>query len=258
MKIKNLNNYKYIDICCNASLGKNLQATIDEAISHLVLPIIVSCDKHGNELSKQLGHQIPITLGIHPHDSRNSSCNYITRNLYNGENNCIAIGECGLDFNRMYSPKEQQIDIFKEQVQLAKKYNMPLILHERDAKEKFLEIIRKYNYTNGVVHCFTGDKETVKEYLDLGFYIGITGWICDERRNQELKEAVKEIPLDKLLVETDSPYLLPKKYGVKGKNKPENVRYVVKELSLILRIDEEELRKKVFENTTKLFGLKEE
>ena len=75
MKIKNLNNYKYIDICCNASLGDNLQTTIDEAISHLVLPIIVSCDKHGNELSKQLGHQIPITLGIHPHDSRNSSCN---------------------------------------------------------------------------------------------------------------------------------------------------------------------------------------
>ena len=199
------------------------------------------------------------TAGVHPHDAKtfeNSTRKKLLSLLL--EKKCVAVGECGLDYDRMYSPKDEQLSAFECQLELAREVDKPLFLHERSAVSDFYSLIREYDFgSRQVVHCFTGDPETADRYLNLGCMIGITGWICDNRRNAELLEAVKLIPDDRLLVETDAPYLLPRLDGIKLKNPnvPSNVKYVVQKLAEVRSQDEEELRIKVLENTKRLFGI---
>ena len=124
----------------------------------------------------------------------------------------VAVGECGLDYFRNLSPQVDQQRAFRLQLQLAAEIGKPLFLHQRDAHEHFLAILQEYwaAIGRGVAHCFTGGVAEAKAYLDLGLYLGITGWICDERRGAELRAAIRYIPRDRLLVETDAPYLLPR------------------------------------------------
>jgi TatD DNase family protein len=122
-------------------------------------------------------------------------------------NSVVAIGECGLDFNRDFSPRPQQEEWFEGQVALAEELQMPLFLHERDAQQRFCEILARVRMrVPDVVHCFTGTQEELRVYLDMGLHIGIIGWICDERRGIHLRELVKEISPDRLMIETDAPY----------------------------------------------------
>lgn len=125
----------------------------------------------------------------------------------------VAIGECGLDFNRMYSPQDVQELWFEEQLKLAIKLKKPLFLHERDAHESFLKILNKYKgqLPPAVVHCFTGTKEEVEKYLELGFYIGFTGVICNKKRGKHLRDIIssKLIPLSRIMIETDAPFMTP-------------------------------------------------
>jgi TatD DNase family protein len=126
---------------------------------------------------------------------------------------CVrAIGETGLDFNRNYSPHAVQEMAFQQQMELAVALQMPLFCHQRDAHERFVAMLREYrdDISRLVVHCFTDNREALTDYLDLDCYIGITGWICDERRGLELQQLVKLIPDNRLLLETDAPYLLPR------------------------------------------------
>ena len=143
----------------------------------------------------------------------------------------VAIGECGLDFNRDFSPRPQQEKWFEAQVALAEELQMPLFLHERDAAQRFYDILTAGRKSvPAVVHCFTGSRDSLKMYLDLGLHIGITGWICDERRGKPLRELVREIPLDRLMIETDAPFLLPRSMRVKpkdGRNEPCFLPYVL-------------------------------
>jgi TatD DNase family protein len=169
--------------------------------------------------------QLFSTVGVHPHDSRNCTDATLTelRRMARAAG-VVAIGECGLDFNRDFSPRPLQEKWFTAQVALAEELQLPLFLHERDAQQRFREVLTATRrQTPAVLHCFTGTGNELKSYLDMGLHIGITGWICDERRGTHLRELVREIPTDRLMIETDAPYLLPRSMTKKpkdGRNEP--------------------------------------
>ena len=134
-------------------------------------------------------------------------------------------------------------------------------MHQRDSHDDFIKILRKYSsdIDKTVVHCFTGTQSQLDEYLELDAYIGITGWICDEKRNVDLRKTIKNIPLSKLMVETDCPYLMPKDLPNKPKNnrnEPSNLNHIVGEIAMLMEVDEETLRIKSFENTLNFFDIK--
>lgn len=153
------------------------------------------------------------TAGIHPHHASDLDAETLRElTALAGAEEVAAVGECGLDYFRDFSPRDVQRVAFAEQLQLAVRIRKPVFLHQRDAHEDFIAILRDYRpqLVDGVAHCFTGTMEQATAYLDLGLYIGITGWICDERRGLHLREVVRHIPADRLLIETDAPYLLPR------------------------------------------------
>lgn len=201
------------------------------------------------------------TCGVHPHDAKTCNENTINtlRNL--AEKDCVvAIGECGLDYNRNYSPQNIQRKWFEQQVKLAEELNMPLFLHDREAYTDFAKILGKHRKIakKSVVHCFTGTKYEAEDYLDLGCYIGVTGWICDERRNRELLKAIKIIPPEKLMIETDGPFLLPRdfeKKPEKNRNEPKYLPHILKRIAKEMNIPTEELATQVTDNTRRFFGI---
>jgi TatD DNase family protein len=151
------------------------------------------------------------TAGVHPHHARDyddDDDDWI-RSLA-GRQGIVAVGECGLDFFRDFSPREDQERAFRRQIELAIELQLPLFLHQRDAHTRFCEILDDYgqDLPRAVAHCFTEGPDAAEDYLSRGLYIGVTGWICDERRGAALVEAVRHIPLDRLMIETDAPYLL--------------------------------------------------
>ena len=162
------------------------------------------------------------TAGIHPHYAEETSARTIAELE---EILClpkvVAVGETGLDFFRDYTAKDVQIFSFEKHIELATKFKLPMFLHERDAHQTFYDILRtsRDELNKLVVHCFTGNKEALFKYLDLDCYIGVTGWICDERRGKDLQNLVGTIPSDRLMIETDAPYLLPRTLKTKPKNR---------------------------------------
>lgn len=153
------------------------------------------------------------TAGIHPHDASQAEAAALATILdLLREPEVVAVGETGLDFNRNYSPPAAQEKSFEAHLEMAISTGKPLFLHERDAAERMLAILRtcRDQLSAAVIHCFTGNRQALFAYLDLDLHIGITGWLCDERRGQELAELVPNIPLHRLMLETDAPYLLPR------------------------------------------------
>jgi TatD DNase family protein len=156
-------------------------------------------------------HGFYATAGVHPHHARECDAQTIPALRALAKHpRVVAIGECGLDFNRNYSPHADQEKCFIAQLELGIELGRPLFLHSRDAHPRFAGILEHHQVKKAVAHCFTGERDELRAYLDLGLYIGITGWICDERRGRHLLELVREIPRDRLLLETDSPYLTPR------------------------------------------------
>jgi TatD DNase family protein len=204
-----------IDIGANLthkSFNTDRESVLDRAWAAGVPYIIVTgTNLASSEAAIKLATRQPMlrtTVGIHPHDAKTMTPEVFKRLAALAHlGSACAIGECGLDFNRMFSTQEEQINAFELQLALAQDVSLPLFLHERDAVDKFTEMLTLHSgKIRGVVHCFTGNTKTLKAYLDLGMYIGITGWICDERRNQDVKDAIKYLPLDRMLVETDAPF----------------------------------------------------
>src|SRR6185369_2200008 len=164
---------------------------------------------HAVEIAEQYG--LYATAGVHPHHAKDCGPDTVPSLRKIASNSkIIAIGECGLDFNRNYSPHPDQEKWFVAQAELGIELGKPLFLHSRDAHPRFAEILKSLKVEKAVAHCFTGTKEELHSYLDLGLYVGITGWICDERRGKHLLDLVREIPMEKLLLETDAPYLTPR------------------------------------------------
>ena len=175
------------------------------------------------------------TAGIHPHHASDYSdeSDALIRSLV-GKDVVVAIGECGLDYFRNFSPREAQLDAFRRQLRIARDTGMPAFLHQRDAHDDFVEVLDEFlpDLSRAVAHCFTGEGESLREYLAMGLYIGITGWICDERRGKHLHDIVDVIPDDKLLLETDAPYLLPRTIRPRPKTRRNEPMY----LSEVLRV----------------------
>lgn len=210
-------------------------------------------------LYNQYPNECCYTIGVHPHNAKDvSEKDYpLLRELAQQEG-CVAIGECGLDFNRNFSPQPVQRDVFEEQLKIAADVNLPVYLHERDAFSEQLSLLTRYmpNIKGGIAHCFTGSTEQVKQYLALGLYIGVTGWVCDEKRGEELRDAVKHIPLNRLVLETDAPYLFPKTLRPRNRNnEPAFLPHIGQQLAEYLQVDTEKLRISSYANTCELFSL---
>lgn len=200
------------------------------------------------------------TAGIHPHnaDSAEQEDFKLIEQIASENERIVAVGECGLDYDRMFSTKENQIRCLEKHIVLAEKLNKPLFLHERNAADDFIRRFKKHPdiCQKSVMHCFTGSKETLSKYLSMGFSIGITGWICDDRRAKELRDAVRMIPLDRILIETDAPYLTPRNVqGLNRTNVPQNIIYVVKELAKYMNVPEDVLVLNAKKNTERIFHI---
>lgn len=201
------------------------------------------------------------TAGVHPHDAKTVTPDTwaALAELYQLEQ-VKAIGECGLDYNRDFSPRPQQRQVFERQLEIACDKRMPLFMHERDAHDHFLGMLREHqaHLPPAVLHCFTGSLSELEAYLELGLYIGITGWICDERRGTHLLDAVRIIPDDRLLLETDSPYLLPRSMRPKPKssrNMPQYLPYIAETIANARSQSLAELVLQTQQNTARCFRL---
>ena len=160
------------------------------------------------------------TAGIHPHDAKSFDNHSLAAlRTLSLRPQVVAIGECGLDFNRDFSPRPQQEAVFEAQLALAAEQQLPVFMHCRDGHQRFMDILTPWRdkLPAAVLHCFTGSETELKDCLDLDLHIGITGWICDERRGQDLQRIVSLIPAQRLMIETDSPYLLPRDLAVRPK-----------------------------------------
>ena len=176
------------------------------------------------------------TAGVHPHHASNytDESDALIRSLA-GNDVVIAIGECGLDYFRNFSPREAQLSAFRRQLDVARETGLPVFLHQRDAHDDFVEILEPAlpDLSRAVAHCFTGEGESLREYLAMGLYIGITGWICDERRGKHLHDIVHIIPDDRLLIETDAPYLMPRTIQPKPKTRRNEPMYLPEVLNVV-------------------------
>ena len=203
--------------------------------------------------------EIYASVGVHPHDVKNCRQSVIEDLINLAANPKVrAWGEIGLDFNRMYSPRKDQEIWFEKQLETAEQLELPMIFHERDSNGRFLEMLKKHavNKLNGVVHCFSGDRNELKQYLDLGLYIGITGILTIKGRGARLRKLAPIIPLDRLLVETDAPYLAPApEKNQHRRNEPAFVKSVLLKLAEIKKENPEHLAETIWNNTCRLYGV---
>ncbi|MFA7553621.1 MAG: TatD family hydrolase [Spongiibacteraceae bacterium] len=231
----NLTNSSYQQDC-----DEVIQRAFTTGLSHLIITgtnIIES--QQAITIAQHYPNQLFTTAGIHPHHAKHFDSNSRNQLSQLAQQTPVkAIGECGLDFNRMFSTQEEQIKAFEAQIELAITLQLPLFLHERDAHKTQCEMLHSYRdqLPKAVIHCFTGTKQQAFHYLDLGLSLGMTGWICDERRGQHLHEFIGAIPLDRLMIETDSPYLMPRvkpkpKLASSRRNEPCTLPYVLLEIA---------------------------
>ena len=206
--------------------------------------------------------ELVCTAGIHPHSASQASASALDeiRQLAMAER-VRAVGETGLDFNRDFSPRPDQERSFSAHLALAAELGKPVFLHQRDAHQRFLPILREFRdqLSGAVVHCFTGNKRELFDYLDLDCHIGITGWICDERRGLELQSLVHNIPAGRLMIETDSPWLLPRdlpgKNRYKGRNEPALLPWIASAIARYRGEDPDKLAQHVWQASTLFFDI---
>jgi TatD DNase family protein len=201
------------------------------------------------------------TAGVHPHHAQSfgpSQCEELTELLR--QTQVVAVGECGLDYCRDFSPRDVQRSTFIAQLEIAIAVRKPVFLHQRDAHDDFAAILKEFRsqLVGGVAHCFTGGQTELEEYLALDLYVGVTGWINDERRGQRLREALPHIPLDRLMVETDAPYLLPRDLLPRPRSRRNEPAYLPHIVGTVARLRGESLAS-VASSTTRnaslFFGL---
>jgi TatD DNase family protein len=212
-------------------------------------------------LATKFPDQLWATAGIHPHHAEETTEAVIEElRLLAGNKKIKAVGETGLDYFRDFSPRETQRKSFEAHIELAIESGLPMFLHERDAHKDFAEILRSHRQQLNavVVHCFTGDKDALHDYIDLDCYIGITGWICDERRGTHLIPLVTDVPENRLMIETDAPYLMPRNIKPKPKsrrNEPKNLPHICEFLARCLNRPAEDVAESTTINAQRFFNL---
>ncbi|MCK4711023.1 MAG: TatD family hydrolase [Gammaproteobacteria bacterium] len=258
-----------VDIGVNLTSNR-FDKDIDEVIKSAVEAgvgkmVVTGTNIHESEKAVALIQKYPgvlySTAGIHPHDAKTfskGSISELSRLLEN--DNVVAVGECGLDFNRNFSTPSDQLICFEAQLELAVEKQMPVFLHQRDAHKDFIKILSSYidQLPAAVAHCFTGSGNELKAYLEMGLYIGITGWVCDERRGQELRSILNTIPLDRLMFETDAPYLLPRDVKPKPKsnrNEPKYLSHICQVVADSYAVDFAVIAEKSYQNSDRFFNL---
>ncbi len=202
--------------------------------------VVTGSSDQGNIDAAELAEAYPghlfATAGMHPHHATdyNDASDELIRSLLLRKE-VVAVGECGLDYFRDFSPRDVQQEVFRSQLDIAGDTRMPVFLHQRDAHDDFIAILEPAmaKIPRAVAHCFTGDGAAMREYLALGLWIGITGWICDERRGLHLQEIVAEIPDNRLLLETDAPYLLPRTLTPRPKSRRSEPAHLTEVLRVV-------------------------
>ncbi len=230
-----------VDIGCNLthdSFDGDRSEVLQRARAAEVVQLIVTgASEDGSKAALRLSQSYPgelfATAGVHPHraDSYDDHTSKLLQKLA-GQHGVVALGETGLDYFRDFSSRERQRLAFTQQLEIAAETGLPVFLHQRDAHHDFLKILKPFRsrLSNAVVHCFTGSREELHDYLELDCHIGITGWICDERRGEHLKEIVADIPANRLMVETDAPYLKPRSLRPKvrtHRNEPQWLPWII-------------------------------
>ncbi len=202
------------------------------------------------------------TAGVHPHHaSELDAAGLAALEALTAAPGVVAVGECGLDYFRDYSPRADQRRAFEQQLALAVRTRKPLFLHQRDAHADFVDMLKDLGRRapQAVAHCFTGSRAEAEEYLAMGLHIGITGWICDERRGQHLEEVVRHVPLERLMLETDGPYLLPRTLSPKPasrRNEPKYLTEVCRAVARARREPIELIARATTETAARFFGLR--
>jgi TatD DNase family protein len=258
-----------VDIGANLShdsFDDDREAVIERAATAGVTRLIVTgtsvtTSVQALALTERYPGRLFATAGIHPHHATTVDDHGIAAlsNLA-ASNSVVAVGECGLDFFRDFSPHDAQRSAFVALLELASNVGKPVFLHQRDAHAEFVRLLAPWRprLPGGVAHCFTGGPDELRDYLELDLYIGVTGWVCDERRGDSLRAALPNIPLDRLLIETDAPYLLPRDLPIKPRsrrNEPAFLRHVLERIALELDTPADAIAQATTENAERLFGL---
>ena len=227
--------------------------------------IVTGSSDDSNARAAELARTHPGTLyataGVHPHHASDYTdrSDARIRSLVEDEV-VVAVGECGLDYFRNFSPRAAQLDAFRRQLMIATETGLPVFLHQRDAHDDFVAVLEPVlpHLSRAVAHCFTGEGESLREYLAMDLYIGITGWICDERRGKHLHDIVHIIPDDRLLLETDAPYLLPRTIKPKPKTRRNEPMYLPEVLKVVAEArgqSQEHVARMTTENARRFFNL---
>ncbi len=239
-----------------------LQRASDAGVRRMIITgADLASSRHALELAQTHAAQLWSTAGVHPHHAETFEQSQIAafRDLV-ASDKVVAVGECGLDYFRDLSPRDAQRAAFSAQLELAVLAAKPVFLHQRDAHADFVAILREFagRLSGGVAHCFTGGPQELEDYLALGLHIGITGWVCDERRGQALREAAPRVPPQRLMIETDAPYLKPRDLspGEKSRrNEPSNLPHIAAALARLRGEPFEALAATTTENAVRFFGL---
>jgi TatD DNase family protein len=258
-----------IDIGCNLT-HDSFDADRDTVLARareagVVQMIVTGASEEGSRLALELALAHPgvlhATAGVHPHRASDyeESTDEMLRELA-AQEAVVAVGETGLDYFRDFSPRDVQREVFGRQVQIAADTGLPLFLHMRDAHDDFHALLRERRGELGdvVVHCFTGDRDQLHDYLALDCHIGITGWICDERRGTHMKDFLGEIPANRLMVETDAPYLKPRNLRPRVKshrNEPRWLPWIVGTLAAVRDEHPATLAAQTTENARRFFRI---
>ena len=262
-------NYSLVDIGANLAhdsfdddRDEVLQRAADAGVARI---IITGSSDDSNARAAALAEtsdgKLFSTAGVHPHHASDytDESDALIRSLV-AKDAVVAVGECGLDYFRNFSPRDAQLDAFRRQLQIAKETGLPVFLHQRDAHDDFIDVLEPSlpGLSRAVAHCFTGEHESLREYIELGLYIGITGWICDERRGKHLHDIVSVVPDDRLLIETDAPYLLPRTIKPKPKTRRNEPAYLPEVLRVVAQArgqSEDHVAQITTENATRFFAL---
>lgn len=258
-----------IDIGCNLthdSFDNDRAQVLEQAREAGVVQMMVTgASTDGSEAALHLARSYPGTLfataGVHPHrasDFDDATDSLLRQLAEHGE--VVAVGETGLDYFRDFSPRDVQREVFRRQLKIGMDNGLPLFLHMRDAHEDFHAILSEMRslLDDVVVHCFTGSREELQAYLELDCHIGITGWICDERRGTHMKEFLGDIPTDRLMIETDAPYLKPRDMRPRVKshrNEPRFLPWILNAVAEARNEDPESLARRTTANARRFFRI---
>lgn len=250
------NNY-LIDTHCHISLTDDIDSMVMDAEKNNVLKFIMSgCDAKSIRDGLEIIYRYPtiyMTAGFHPDEADNVTDKDLEdlEKIIITNKKIIGIGEIGLDYYHNDMNKEKQKEIFIKQIELAEKYDLPIVIHSRESIQDVYDILKEH-HARGVIHCFSGSLEMAKLFIDLGFYLGIGGVLTF--KNSKLKEVVQELSLDNIVLETDSPYLAPEPYRGHT-NYPQNIKVIAQALRKIKEVTLDEVAEKTTNNVHKIYNL---